>query len=121
MSKWREFRRGVRKVASKAVSKTGDLSDTASLHVKLARKEALLADLYEQFGRVAYQKIKTNAEVDHKIKVLIEKIDVIRAEIYSLNRAIEQKKASKETEKNLAREVEKSVSMHEKHTNNDHE
>lgn len=114
MSKWREIRRGIKKVASKAVSKTGDLSDTASLHVKLARKEAFLADLYEQFGRIAYQKIKTNANVDHKIKILIEKIDIVRAEIYAINRSIEAKKLAKQEEITSARQAEIEVERAER-------
>ena len=61
MSKWKEISRGAKKMASKAISKTGDLSDTASLKLKLKRKQAFLADLYEQFGRIAYQKMKTGA------------------------------------------------------------
>lgn len=119
MSKWKEIRRGVRKVASKAVSKTGDLSDTASLHIKLARKEAFLADLYEQFGRIAYQKIKAGSDVDHKIKVLIEKIDVIRAEIYSINQAIEEKKIAREMERSDAKEAEEAVEKAEQEANID--
>ena len=99
MSKWREIRRGAKRIASKAMSKTADLSDTASLHVKLARKEAFLADLYEQFGRIAYQKFKTGADVDYKLGILTEKIDIIRAEIYKLNKAIEDKKIARELEK----------------------
>jgi len=114
MSKWREVRRAVKKAASKAVSKTGDLSDTASLHVKLARKEAFLADLYEQFGRVAYQKIKTGADVDRKVKVLIEKIDIVRAEIHAINRSINAKKLAKEEEIANAREAEIAVEKAER-------
>ena len=117
MATWKEIRRKVRKVASKAVSKTGELSDTASLHVKVAKKEALLSDLYEQFGRVAYQKIKTNADVDHKVKVLIEKIDIVRAEIYALNRAIEAKKLAKTEDISSVREAEIAVERAEKRSN----
>lgn len=109
MSTWRDIRRTVKKVASKAVSKTGDLSDTASLHVKLAKKEAFLADLYEQFGRVAYLKIKTGADVDRKVKVLIEKIDIVRAEIHAINRSIEAKKLAKEEAIANARDAEIAV------------
>ena len=61
MAGWKELQQSAKKVAAKAISTTSDLSDTASLHVKLARKEAMLADIYEQFGRVAYQKIKTGS------------------------------------------------------------
>ena len=106
MANWKEIRRSVKKVASKAVSKTGDLSDTASLHVRLARKEALLEDLYEKFGRVAYQKIKTNADVDHKVKVLIEKIDIVRSEIYAINRSLNGKKLAKQEELGSVRDAE---------------
>lgn len=108
MSKWSEFRRGVRRATSRAVSKTGDLSDTASLHVKLARKEAFLADLYEQFGRIAYQKLKTGADVDRKLEILIEKIDITRSEMYTINHAIEEKAEAKKVAR-AAAEAEKAV------------
>ncbi len=104
----------VKKVAGKAVAKTGDLSDTASLHVKLARKEANLSDLYEQFGRVAYQKIKAGSAADHKMKILIEKIDIVRSEIHAIKRTIKQKKADMEFEIFNAIEAEKAVERAEK-------
>lgn len=119
MSTWREIRRGIRKVASKAVSKTGDITDTASLHVKLARKEALLADFYEQFGRVMYQKVKTGADVERKAKILLEKIDVIRAEIYAIKHAIEEKRIEREFEVSNAIEVEEAVKATEKNSDTD--
>jgi hypothetical protein len=106
MANWKEIRRSVKKVASKAVSKTGDLSDTASLHVRLARKEAFLEDLYEKFGRVAYQKIKTGADVDRKLEVLIEKIDIVRSEIHAINRTLNGKKLAQKEEIGNAREAE---------------
>lgn len=121
MSDWRELRRTMKRAADKAVARTGDLSDTASLHVKLARKEAILADIYEQFGRVAYQKVKTGANVDHKLKILTEKIDVVRAEIYAINRSIEAKKLAKEENIASAREAEIAVERAERRAreNND--
>ena len=118
MSTWGDFRRSARRLAGKAVSKTGDITDTASLHVKLARKEASLGDLYEQFGRVAYQKMKVGSNVDHKMKILMEKIDVVRAEIYSLKRAIEDKKVLRELELHNAEEVENAVHRAEMNENN---
>ena len=114
MSKLREIGHKVRKVAGKAVAKTGDFTDTASLHIKLARKEAHLSDLYEQFGRVAYQQVKACDGTDHKMKILIEKIDVVRAEIYAIKRSIKQKKADMEFEIFNAIETEKAVERAEK-------
>lgn len=114
MSKLNDFGRGVRRIAGKAVSKTGDLTDTASLHVKLARKEANLADLYEQFGRVAYQRVKAGAAADHKMKILIEKIDIVRSEIHAIKRAIKQKRDDLEFEIINAIETEKAVERAER-------
>ena len=123
MSKWSDIGRGVRRAAGKAVSKTGDLTDTASLHIKLARKEASLADLYEQFGRVAYQKVKAGSSADHKMKILVEKIDIVRSEIHAIKRSIKQKKADMEFEIFNAIETEKAVERAEKmarqHLNNE--
>lgn len=114
MSKWSDLGRGIKRTAGKAISKTGDLTDTASLHIKLARKEANLADLYEQFGRVAYQKVKAGATADCKMKILIEKIDIVRAEIHAIKRAIKQKRDDLEFEVFNAIETEKAVERAEK-------
>lgn len=114
MSTLNDIGRNFKRVAIKAVSKTGDITDTASLHVKLARKEADLATLYEQFGRVAYQKIKVGSSADHKMKILIEKIDIVRSEIYSIKRALKQKKEDIEFDVFNAIETEKAVERAEK-------
>lgn len=123
MSTLNDFGSSFKRVASKAVSKTGDLTDTASLHIKLARKEADLATLYEQFGRVAYQKVKAGSSADHKMKILIEKIDIVRSEIYSIKRTIKQKRTDLEFEVFNAIESEKAVLRAEKmakqHLNNE--
>lgn len=111
MSKWGEIRRGAKKIACKAISKTSDLSDTASLKVKLGRKQAFLADLYEQFGRLAYQKAKTGADVDYKLNILVEKIDIVRSEIYKINKALEDKRIAKEEEKAITVSVENAVGV----------
>ena len=116
MSTLNDFGRNFKRVASKAVSKTGDLTDTASLHVKLARKEADLATLYEQFGRVAYQKVKAGSSADHKMKILIEKIDIVRSEIYAIKRTIKQKRSDLEFEVFNAIETEKAVERAERMT-----
>ncbi len=114
MSTLGDIGRGVKRAATKAVVKTGDFADTASLQVKLARKEANLADLYEQFGRVAYQKVKAGASADRKMKILIEKIDIVRAEIHAIKRSIDQKKTDLEFEIFSAIEAEKAVERAEK-------
>lgn len=115
MDNWRKIRRSMRRMASKAVSKTGDLTDTASLYVKLAQKEANLSDLYEQFGRVAYTKLKTGEGADEKSKVLFEKIDVVRAEIYAINKAIREKNLAKEAAKEAKEAVERFEEEERKH------
>ena len=122
MSTLNDIGSNFKRIASKAVSRTGDITDTASLHVKLARKEADLATLYEQFGRVAYQKIKVGSSADHKMKILIEKIDIVRSEIHSIKRLINQKKSDLEFEVFNAIETEKAIERAERmarqHLNN---
>ena len=114
MSTFGDIGHGVKRVATKAIVKTADFADTTSLQIKLARKEASLSDLYEQFGRVAYQKVKAGSSADHKMKILIEKIDIVRSEIHSLKRTIKQKKADWEFEKFNAIETEKAVERAER-------
>ena len=114
MSTLGDIGRSVKRATSKAISKTGDFADTTSLQIKLARKEANLANLYEQFGRVAYQKVKAGSSADYKLKILIEKIDIVRAEIHSIKRTIQQKKDDWEFEKFNAIETEKAVERAEK-------
>ena len=114
MSNWSDIGHRVKRIAGKAVAKTGDLTDTASLQIKLARKEAQLSDLYEQFGRVAYQKVKAGESADHKMKILIEKIDIVRSEIHAIKRLIKQKKSDIEFEVFNAIETEKAVERAEK-------
>lgn len=114
MSTLNDIGRGIKRVTGKAISKTGDFADTASLQIKLARKEANLADLYEQFGRVAYQKVKAGSSADRKMKILIEKIDIVRAEIHAIKRSIKQKKEDWKFEIFNAIETEKAVERAEK-------
>lgn len=113
MANWREIRRNIKRSASKAVSKAGDLSDNASLHIKLAQKESTLAQLYEQLGRVAYQKIKTGETETEKAKVLIEKIDIVRAEVYTIKSAFKEKETKKEADRATAEKIEQSVKASE--------
>lgn len=114
MSTLGDIGRSVKRATSKAISKTGDFADTTSLQIKLARKEANLANLYEQFGRVAYQKAKAGSSADHKMKILIEKIDIVRAEIHAIKRTIQQKKDDWEFDKFNAIETEKAVERAER-------
>lgn len=113
MANWREIRRNIKRSASKAVSRAGELSDNASLRVKLAQKEATLSELYEKLGRVAYQKIKTGETETEKAKVLIEKIDIVRAEIYTIKSAFKEKEIRKEEDREAAEKIEQAVKASE--------
>lgn len=113
MANWREIRRNLKRSASKAVSKAGDISDNASLRVKLAQKEAALSELYEQLGRVAYQKIKTGTMENEKAQVLIQKIDIVRAEVYTIKSAFKEKQDKREAEKQAAEEIERTIKASE--------
>ena len=98
MATWQEFCDSVTKLTNKAIVKTGELADSASLHLKLAQKEAALAELYEQFGKLTYKQIKQGDSTEEKATELIEKLDALYAEISAIKAEIQAKKESKKSE-----------------------
>ena len=99
MATWQEFCDSVTKLTNKAIVKTGELADSASLHLKLAQKEATLAELYEQFGKLTYKQIKQGDSTEEKATELIEKLDALCAEISAIKAEIQAKKDAKSAKK----------------------
>ena len=89
MSKWDDFKKSVGIIADKTVSKTRELTDTASLKIKIATKEADRDAEYKTLGKLTYAKLKKlnipDAEsVTERISESIEKINTLNAEISAL-------------------------------------
>ena len=98
MSEFGIFCKKVKKVAGKAVKKTGEVADIAVKRVKLQRIDSKLSDRYEMLGRLTYKQLKTGESYAEKIALYIEAIDQLRADRKALNAEIEAEK-SKQAEK----------------------
>lgn len=104
MSKWDDFKKSLGNFADKTVSKTRELTDTASLKIKIANKEADRDIEYKRLGKLTYAKLKASdshstKELTVKISESIEKLDKIISELDALKNEDDGRKAAKESEK----------------------
>ncbi len=110
MSKWDEFKKSVGVIADKTVTKTRELTDTASLKLKIASKEADRDSEYKKLGKLTYTKLKNdipgNAEaLTREISESIDKLDKIFAELEALKKEEADRRAAKEAEKASRKEA----------------
>jgi len=104
MSKWDDFKKSLGNFADKTVTKTRELTDTASLKIKIANKEADRDIEYKRLGKLTYAKLKASdshstEELTVKISESIEKLDKIISELDALKNEDDGRKAAKESEK----------------------
>lgn len=117
MSKWDNFVQNVGEIADKTVSKTRELTDAASLKIKIANKEAERDSQYKALGKLAYIKLRKlrghdSEETTQKISKVMDKLDKTRQEIADLKAIDKARKEAKEAEKQ-AREKAKKAADHE--------
>ena len=104
MSKWDDFKKSVGVIADKTVSKTRELTDTASLKIKIASKEADRDTEYKKLGRLTYEKLQTSdskysESLTVDISNTINKLDKINSELDGLLREEKTRRDAKEAEK----------------------
>lgn len=104
MSKWDEFKRGIGSLADKTVGKTREITDNATIKMKIASKEADRDQEYRRLGKLTYAKLKKlesneARELTALISETMAKIDKIMAEIAELQAKADEIKAAKEAEK----------------------
>lgn len=104
MSKWDSIKRNLGDLADKTVTKTKELTGTASLKLKIANKEADREAEYKRLGKLAYAKLKNLKVSDPgsltvRISESIARLDSLNAEIAALKAEDEARKAEKEAEK----------------------
>ena len=117
MSVWNDLKKSVGAIADKTVTKTREITDTASLKLKIASKEADRDTEYKKLGKLTYQKLKNDApenseSLTREISDTIEKLDGISAEILALKNEEEARRAAKDSEKaekNTKKEAEKNA------------
>lgn len=108
MSKWEELKSNLSVIADKTIKKTKELTDTASLKIKIASKEADRDIEYKNLGRLTYLKLKDTDTKDpealtKQISESIEKLDTINEEILTLKKEDELRKKAKKAEKEEAK------------------
>lgn len=111
MSKWNEIKKSLSELADKTASKTRELTDTASLKIKIANKEAERDIEYKNLGKLAYAKLReldsiSPEELTKQISASMEKLDAIHASLNSLLAEDKARREAKEAEKQ-ARAAEK--------------
>ncbi len=104
MSKWDDFKKSVGVIADKTATKTRELTDTASLKIKIASREADRDTEYKKLGRLTYSKLKTtdarySESLTLDISKVIEKLDEINSELDTLRAEEEKRRSAKEAEK----------------------
>ena len=111
MPNWDEIKKSIGKIADKTASKTRELTDTASLKIKIANKESERDLEYKRLGRLAYIRLRQtegapSEELAEKISNSLEKLDNIHKELSELQATDKARRDAKEAEKK-AREDEK--------------
>ena len=106
MADWKEIRTNAKKTANKAIKKTGEIADVASMHIRLKALEAKRDAQYKQLGKLTYRQMKTGESLVGQIAPVIEKLDELRDKIKALVAEIEAEKATRKAKK--AEKAEKS-------------
>ena len=101
MSKWDNFKKSVSNFADKAAKKTEELTDLASLKIKIANKESARDNEYKALGKLIYEKFKNTDETLDKemaagVAEHMKKLDDIFEELKNLNAEYNRIKKSKE-------------------------
>lgn len=92
MASWNEIRDDVSRVANKAIKKTEELADSASVHIKLKLTEKKLSSAYERLGRLTYKQLKSGESQAEKISEAIATVDSLRDELASYRKKLEEMK-----------------------------
>ncbi|MBQ9112066.1 MAG: hypothetical protein IJY08_00635 [Clostridia bacterium] len=110
MSNWNEFCSNVTRVANKTISKTEELAETASMHVKLRSLQSKRDELYEKLGKLTYKQLKAGLDMADEIAGMVADIDAVKSDIAAqkakIEKAKEDKARAKEEQKKAKAEAE---------------
>lgn len=114
MPNWEKIKKNIENFADKTVNKTKELTDTASLKIKIASKESDRDLAYKKLGKSAYIKLKKlegfdSPELTETIAKELEEIDKILAELEALKAEEEARKQEKQAEKEAKKQEKKAA------------
>jgi len=104
MANWEEIRATAKQAANKAVKKTEELAEMASLRIRFKSLEAKRDEQYRLLGKLTYRQLKTGESQAERIAPVIEELDTVRAKLRALTEEIEAAKAASAAKKELADE-----------------
>ena len=84
MSDWETTKENVKNTARTVVQKIDELTDKASLYIKIQQVESHLDNLYVRLGRLGYRKLMKNEAVSDEIGTLLPIIEEKLQELESL-------------------------------------
>ena len=99
MANWKEIGSGAKRAANKAIKKTGEIADLASMHLRLKALESKRDEQYELLGKLTYRQLKTGETQATRIAATIEKLDELREKIRELGTQIEAEKEARKQAK----------------------
>ncbi len=111
MANWNEVRSKAKTAASKAVKKTGEVADLASMYMRVKALEHKRNTKYQALGKLTYRQLKSGESYAEQIAPVVEELDSILeklreqvAEIEAVKKAQAEKKAQKEAQKESEKE-----------------
>ena len=118
MSKWDEIKKNLGIIADKTATKTRELTDAASLKIKIAAKESDRDTEYKILGKLTYKKLKSadgsdDTSLTAHISNTIERLDKIHAELAALLSEEEARRIAKEAEKQAKEEARRAAEQKE--------
>ncbi len=87
---WKELQESTKAIKGLAAQKINEMSDLASLHLKLKTSEYRLRVLYEELGKVSYRHFTTDDSRVEQIKKFVEAITVEQQTVTELRAMIRQ-------------------------------
>ena len=84
MSDWETTKENVKNTARTVAQKIDELTDKASLYIKIQQVESHLDNLYARLGRLGYRKLMKNEAVSDEIGTLLPIIEEKLQELESL-------------------------------------
>ncbi|MBE6633960.1 MAG: hypothetical protein E7620_06430 [Ruminococcaceae bacterium] len=87
---WKEFQESTRALTDYAAQKINQVSDMASMHLKLKAMELRLRELYQELGMASYEHFTKDDSGAEVISKYVEAIALLRRQIAMQKKAIKK-------------------------------
>ena len=86
---WKELQESTKVITELAAQKLNEMSDLASLHLKVKTSEHRLRILYEELGKISYKHFTTDEDQIEKIRKFVEAIAIEQKNISDLHNTLQ--------------------------------